>query len=336
MKLDRVAHEVQALKTIKSRWQLRKWKFTPLEGIDGENETLDSIYALRDSPLCWLEIDNSPLSESNERLLDELEELYLLAAQPWEQFRTLYDPDASQRERLRWPYGTFPARIRQEARDRFWELVTTTRFSVNATPSIFSLQQVNWLRPPLTVRHAASLAAMVCIKNGIQALELVLSSWRTESRAYKAGKPFEWLLGNDPEQLRRIVLQVLEIRAEKEFYSKKIGCAWADRKQAEAWLSQLNTLDYHDEVVEKTRALVKAQTTSEINSLQSSRARQAASAPRKGRSAKVTMQAVAEYFMARPGQKHEVLIYELATAYGVSESTVSRRRRDAVKANLLS
>ena len=89
MKLEAVAQEIQALKTIKTRWQLRGWHFTPLERLDGENEVIESIYLLRDSPLCWPSFDRQALDSNTARLLDDLEELYYLGAWAAEQFKVM-------------------------------------------------------------------------------------------------------------------------------------------------------------------------------------------------------------------------------------------------------
>lgn len=98
MKLDGVALEIQALKTIRGRWQTRGWKFTPLERLDGENEIIESLYLLRDSPICWPSFDFRALDSNTERLLDDLEDIYGRAAQAWEEFKTVVGCERSQSE----------------------------------------------------------------------------------------------------------------------------------------------------------------------------------------------------------------------------------------------
>ena len=135
MKFDKLRQELEALRTIRDRWQLRGWKFTPLERVDGVNETLESLEALRNSPICWSRVIASNSNLKVAQLLDDLEEFYRYAFEPWVEHKTVFESEASQREFLRWPTGMFPAAIQRDARYRFWELVTTSRFSVNALPS---------------------------------------------------------------------------------------------------------------------------------------------------------------------------------------------------------
>lgn len=336
MKLDNIAQEIRALKTIKIRWQLRGWHFTPLERLDGENEVIESLYLLRDSPLCWPSFDRNALDSNTARLLDDLEELYYLAASPWEEFKTVVDCESSQREYLRWPHGTYPAKIRHACMRRFWELVTTSRFSVYDIPNIKELQRVNYPVPPLTVRHVASLAAMVCVKNAIVTLEQILSSWTAESCKQRRGKPFSWLVKNDPSRLEQILSELLLKNSyEREFHNTQLKKAWDSNEQGQRWLAHLDMLEVHEVDLERSVNAAKVQTLAQLKLRQSSLAKKAASAPRKQSTARFTMQMVADHFNTH-SQKYETNICELAALHSVSESTVKRRYASAVKVNLIS
>lgn len=324
---------------MRARWKLRGWHFTPLENIEGENEVIDSLQELRDSPICGLDIDKNPLDSTVECLFENLEDLYRRSLLPWEQFRTVFDCKATQRDLLRWPHGTYSAKIRRAARERFWELMTTSRFSVNEIPNIHALQEVNWPLPPITERHAASLAVIVCIIEAIEALESVLSKWKIESKPFLRGKPFEWLASNDPAYLEAVVVDILESANQRAFYIEQIRDAWDSHNQAELWLSHVDTLDFHQAEIERTTTRTKAQaelqTLARVKAETSIRARAAAKKHR-GEAASLTPQVVAEYFKAHPNQKWEVAVAELAAAYGVSTSTVARRHKKAKEENLLS
>lgn len=321
MNPNKIRKECEALKTIRGRWQLRGWKFTPLERIDGVNETLESINALRNSPVCW----SSFSRERNiEELLDDIEDAYRYALKPWAQHQTVFDCKAAQREFLRWPAGTFSARIQRDARSRFWELVTTSRFSVNAVPSVFDLQRVNWPGEKITIRHVVSLVAMVCIIEAIQALEQIEYWWREDSRPYRAGKPFGWLAKCDPKKMDVILSVMLETLEESEPHNQKTKDAREALEQADAWLSHLTTMNFHQEEVEQSVKVATAE--------KSKKARAAAKTLRKD----LPVQVVADYFNARPGKRWQVLQEELAELHEVSESTVARRYQKAKENNLLS
>lgn len=335
MKLDNIAQEIRALKTIKIRWQLRGWHFTPLERLDGENEVIESIFLLRDSPLCWQSVDREALDSNTEQLLDDLEELYYLAASPWEEFRTVVDCESSQREYLRWSHGTYPARIRHACMRRFWELATTSRFSVYVIPNINELQQVNYAVAPLTVRHLVSLAAMVCVKDAIVKLERIISSWTAETRIQRSGKPFKWLVKKNPSRLELILTELLSKNGdEREFYSAQVRDAWDSKKQGERWLAHLDILDVHEAELERSVNAAKVQTLTQVKSQRSDLAKKAGSALRQS-TATITVQAVADFFNTHH-QKYETNICELAILHNVSESTVKRRYASAKNANLVS
>jgi len=294
--------------------------------LDGVNETLECLNALRDSPVCWSSISPKLTGGSVEKLVDDLEDLYTAALKPWDKYKTVFECKKSERGYFRWPDGMMPARNQREARQRFWELVTTSRFSVNAEPSMFLLQQVNWPNSTITIRHAASLAVMVCIKESIEALEWVELWWRDDSKPYRAGKPFDWLAQHDPEQVELILATVYETHEEREGYTKKVQNAWDARNQAELWLSHLNTLNFDKTEIDFSHRVAKSE--------KSKQAKSAAQKPRKA--ATLTPEIVATYFNERPGQKWEITLEEVANRYCVSCSTVARRYKVAKKNNLVS
>lgn len=321
MNPSKTRKEREALKAIRGRWQLRGWKFTPLERTDGVNETLESIDALRNSPVCW----SSFSREHNiEELLEDIEDAYRYALKPWAEHRTIFDCKAAQREFLRWPDGMFSARIQRDARSRFWELVTTSRFSVNAVPNLFDLQLVNWPMGKITIRHVVSIAAMVCIIEAIQALEQIEYRWREDSRVYRHGKPFDWLSKHNPKKIDSILSVMLETLEESEPHNREIRDAREALEQADAWLSHLTTTNFHQEEFEQSAKVATAE--------KSKKARAAAKTPRKH----LPVQVVADYFNARPGKQWQLLQEELAALYGVSGSTVARRYKVAKESNLLS
>lgn len=323
MNANKIKKECEALKTIRGRWQLRGWKFTPLERIDGLNETLESIDALRESPVCWSSFSRG---HNVEELLEDLEDAYRNALKPWAEHRTVFDCQAAQHEFLRWPEGMFSARIQRDARSRYWELVTTSRFSVNATPSVFDLQRVNWPSEKITMRHIVSLAAMVCIIEAMQPLEQIEDWWREDSCPYRAGKPFDWLSKHDPKKIEMILSVMLETPKEIEPYNWKVQEARETLGQANVWLSHLATMNFHQNEVEQSAKVAVAE--------KSEKARTAARSPRKG--VDLTPAVLAAFFNARPSEKWESLQAKLADIYGVSPSTVARRYAQAKKDNLLS
>ncbi|MBK7656951.1 MAG: hypothetical protein IPJ18_19925 [Betaproteobacteria bacterium] len=161
MEISGLERERKFLRSVGVRWELRGWYFTPLDGLDGENAVIDSLWMLGDSPLVWLEFER--YEDANvTSILEDLETVYRRALQYWEKFKTVFDAKNTMRDRLRWPYGTYPRRIQQEARFRYRELKTTSRFSVDEAPDIFELQRLSVIADPLTtLGHVASLVAMV-------------------------------------------------------------------------------------------------------------------------------------------------------------------------------
>ncbi len=313
------------LKVIKGRWQLRGWKFSPLERLDGQNEMIESLDALRDSPVSWSSISPEIEGRSVEHLIEDLDDLYRDALETWVEFKTVFECKRTQREFLKWPDGTYPATIRKEAFLRFWELVTTTRFSVNADPSVFNLQRVNFLHSKVTIRHAVSLAAMVCIKDAIDALEWVEYWWIDESQIYRRGKSYQWLTQHAPSKLELILATVYETADERGRHIEKVKDAWAARDQAERWLTHLETLNFAKVEFDQTKKVAKLE--------KSRQARTAAQKPRKA--ANLTPEIAASYFNRRANEKWESVCVDLAVEYEVSERTVARRYASAQKLNLV-
>lgn len=319
---------------MRTRWELRGWHFTPLENLEGENEVIDSLYRLRGSPICGLNIDKNSPDSTVGCLLENLEDFYRRSLQPWEQFRTVFDCKATQRDLLRWPCGTYSVKIRGEARERFWELKTTSRFSVNEIPDIKALRDVNWPLPPITERHAASLAAMVCIIEAIESLESVLSNWKIESGHLLLGKPFEWLVSNDPAHLEDVVVSMLESADERAFYIEHTRDAWGSHDQARLWLSHVDTLDVHQVEIKRAATEAKEQALKQVQTVKKKQARKAAAASR-GNGRGLTAQMVADYFNANPGKLIKTLTVELSDLHKVHPRTVANRRTEAKAKNLM-
>jgi len=328
VKDERLEHERQSLRTIRGRWRLRGWHFNPLERLDGESEIIDSLYLLADSPVCWPSLERLlPDRESLRTLIDDLEDLYGRAMLPWEQSRTVFEHKDTQRDFLRWPYGTFPARLRKDAMSRFWELKTTTRFSVSEVPSIHSLRRVNCPSGEVTDRRVVSLAAMVCIVQAIESLEAIQSSWIAASSIYRKGRPFGWMLDHDTERLETILRLVLDDPTERGFFVSQVADAWDERRQAEAWLAHANTLELQEESVEQAIKATEAKTLAK----RKAQATEAARKPRKG----LTAELVASHLKANPGKLQKALVLELAEQHGVNERTVERHLKAARDGNLL-
>ena len=322
MNPDKVRKECAALTTIRGRWRLRGWKFSPLERIDGTNATLESIDALRNSPVCWS-------SFSREHgicdLLEDIEDAYRYALAPWSEHKTVFDCEKKSSSFLRWPDGTFPASVQRDARRRFFELASTTRFAVDAVPSVSNLQQLNFPFGKITLLHVASLAAMVCIIEAIQSLEQIECWWREDSRPYRAGKPFDWLAEHDRETMTAILSVVLKTAKKIEPHKQQVSDSRSALDKANAWLSHLATMtSHHDEVANQLAKVAKTE--------KSKKAQTAAKTLR----AEISTQDVADYFNANAGGKWGRLQAELAEIHGVSEATIARRYRLAKKNNLLS
>jgi len=169
MKPGTVQSECRSLQSIRQAWQAPGW---PLDRINGENGILDLLYSLHNFTLYDALSTESENVQTIEQLLDDLVDFYQTALQAWDEFRTVFDHPQRQHF-LRWPEGTYPTEIRQLARWRFWELVTTTRFEVRDIRTAGDLIRIQFdATPPLERRHIVSLAIMVCIKDAIEALEV--------------------------------------------------------------------------------------------------------------------------------------------------------------------
>lgn len=241
MKCKPFDQERDALRTIQARWERRGWKFTPLDRLDGVNDTTESIDALRNSPVKWSKVSTEGSSPEVESLLDDLEELFARAMRPWDELKTVFECKASQREFYRWPEGTYPASIRLEAQYRYQELRTTSRFSVDEIPSIAALQEVAPPYSGVTLRHIVALAVMVCILEAIEALEQVESMFSAEEMGGQCG-----------DSLRETV---------------------EAKDRAELWASHLETMDFEMDRHERIAKTEQAK--------RSAKARKAASANRK-------------------------------------------------------
>lgn len=330
---ERIEREREALRTIRGRWRLRGWHFSPLERVDGENEVIDSLYAVADSPVCWPSLERLlPDSDAPRLLIDDLEELYWRAESPWEKYRTVFDHEDSQRDLLRWPYGTFPATLRREVMYRFWELKTTTRFSVSDNPSVRALRDVNRPSEQVSDRHVVSLAAMVCIVRAIENLEAIRSSWNVASSRYRKGCPFDWMATQDIERLEPILGRVLDDPSERAFLVSKVAEGWRECRQAESWLVHADTLEFHEESVERAMKATEAETLDRVSETRKAQATQAARKPR----AAISVDDVVAYFNAHLGKERKEKILYLVEHHGVSEATVERRIKEAKKKNLLS
>lgn len=332
MKDERLERERKSLRTIRGRWRLRGWHFNPLERLDGENEVIDSLYVLADSPVCWPSLERLlPDREPLRTLVDDLEDLYRRAMLPWEQYRTVFEHKDTQRDFLRWPYGTFPARLRKDVMNRFWELKTTTRFSVSEVPSIYSLRRVNWPSGHVTDRHVVSLAAMVCIVQAIESLEKIRSSWIAASTIYRKGLPFGWMWDHDIERLEQILFHILDDPSERAFFVYQVADAWDERRQAEAWLAHADTLEIQEESVERAIKATEAQTLAKVAGARKAQAKEAAKKPRSG----LTPELVADYWKSNPGKQDTARVLDLAEIHGVTERTVWNHYKKAREKNLL-
>lgn len=332
LKDERLERERKSLRTIRGRWRLRGWHFNPLERLDGESEIIESLYSLADSPVCWPGLERLlPDKGSLRALVDDLEDLYRRAMLPWEQYRTVFEHEKTQRDLLRWPYGTFPARLRLEVMHRFFELKTTTRFSVSAVPSIHSLRRVNWPSGKITDRHATSLAAMVCIVQAIESLENIRSSWINASSIYRKGRPFGWMWDYDAANLELILSHVLDDPTERGYFVSQAADAWSELRQAETWLAQADTLELQEESVDQAIKATEAKTLAKVSGARKAQATAAARKPRKG----LTPELVAHHWQLNPDKLDKARVQELAETFGVSERTVWNHHKKARENNLL-
>ncbi len=130
-------------------------------------EILELIDSLRVAPWCQL---RAFCSQEIEKLLDDLEGAYRFAMEPWAIYRTT-PGEMAQEDFYHWHEYMFPPDVYQQARWRFNELVTTSRFSVEESPCLFDLEQVHSANDKITIRHIVSLAVLVCIQFALEELE---------------------------------------------------------------------------------------------------------------------------------------------------------------------
>ena len=130
-------------------------------------EILELIDTLRDANLCQ---SSGCHTEHTDTLLDDLEDSYRFAMEPWAEHRVVTN-ELAQEDFYRWHEYMFPPDIYQDVRRRFEELVTTSRFSVESETSFFELQQVNSPSDKIAARHIASLAVLVCIHFALEELD---------------------------------------------------------------------------------------------------------------------------------------------------------------------
>jgi hypothetical protein len=331
MAFDKIEREKQALAAIRCHWQLRGWKFSPLTRLDGENDTLESIFLLQNSPICWAEIVRHLEIES---LLDDLETVYRTSLLAWAEHRTVFECKGKQQGYRRWPDGMYPAHIYGDARSVFWEMATTTRFSVNEKPIVAELECFTWRSKKLTTRHVVSLAAMVCIKEAIEALEWLEFWWIEEASHYLAGQDFKWVAQNDPKKIDQVLETVYDQPEDLQRFQQKANEAKESCNQAERWLEHLGTLTQAKREADFERVIEKNR--------QSQQARHRSKLPRKASTKKLTLEFVADFWNKRPTQKWEATrdelreIFKVGDSYTVSESTIVRRYREAKKKNLVS
>lgn len=293
MELDTLKNECQSLRTIRERWQSLDW---PLDQIDGENGIIECLCTLRNFTLYEALATKGANGQTVDQLIEDLEDFYRTALQAWDEFRTVFDYAQTQRHLLRWPDGTYPAKIRKAARFHFWELVTTSRFEVRDIETAGELIAVRFNAPtPLEKRHSVSLAIMVCIKDAIEALEQI------------------------------------EATAESESDQANLNEAWAAREHAAFWLTHLETLNVASGELNHA---VKRARTEIAQTIKSERSKQAKEAAKQLRTA-LTPELLASHFKANPNKIQKTLVKELAEAYRVSERTVTKRLKEARTLNLM-
>jgi uncharacterized protein YeaO (DUF488 family) len=293
MKLDTLENECRSLQTIRARWQSVGW---PLDRIDGENGIIECLYTLRNFTLYEALTTKAENGQTVEQLIEDLEDFYRTALQAWDEFRTVFEHEQTQRHLSRWPDGTYPASIRQAARYHFWELVTTTRFNVRDIKTAAELIAVDFEPlPPLEKKHIVSLAMMVCVQDAIEALEQIEATGNSE---------------NDQANLNE---------------------AWEAQEHAAFWLTHFETLNVASR--ELNHAVKKAWTESErrFKAEKSKQARQAAKQLR----TPLTPPMVASYIKAHPDKQQKALVLELAEIHKVSVRTVSTRLKEAKTLNLM-
>ena len=332
--------ERRALRHIKARNQ---GYLSPLESTSGNNSFIDCIRSFQDSPLCWVGALGVDDEFRVDRVLVYLSDLYERAMQPWEQFRTVHHPHESNFNELsgvlevaesaviyhRWPYGTFPVETQREARLRYRELKTTSRFSMDEAPKKWALEHVNPPCAPLEFRHLAGLASTVCIAEALEHYEEILNEWAYAAKKQISRLPFAWLVKNEPGRLELFL---------SEYIEKNKGSARAREiqafmlvKNAEAWLSLADSEDSHRADIEQ----VSISLTAKAKTDKANKNRTAAKQPRKDGTRACTKEVVASYFLANPNEPQKKLIANLSETYQIGKRTVSERLKEAKTANLM-
>lgn len=346
---DRVEAERQALMTVQARWGTRLGgpSFSPVECLDGSNPILDMIQELQDSPLCTVSTWGHGIEQPVD-VLRELQELYERALKPWEDLRTVRPPglaycdatgefvDGSPDIYNRWPDGTFPREVQLQARRRYRELVTTSRFSVDDHPDKRALLALNPIAPPLRFAHVAGLAATVCIVEALEKYREVVEGWAGVVREAAPGFPLRSdparvermlsaHLSASPEAIEALRLQTLEIRSKTD--------------RAGSWVAFAEADDDHQSEIETatTRAATKAEAATVLaaKKVESERQQLRASKPRAN---SATLDGWVQHLATHPPGHGgmEATMQEFADLTGVSLSTVQRRHREAKKKNLVS
>lgn len=357
MELDPVEQEMRCLWSMRARWTRGAGpSFSPLENIDGSNPTVQRIYALLDSPLCWPEIFPSEDARAD-WVLNALLDVYEKALSPWDEFRTVFvprdfmfvcegaalstDAGTGDTNTSRWPYGTFPASIQASARSIYWHLKSSSRFSSTDAPSKWGLDCLGLETHRIEFRHVVGLAVAVCVSLVLDGYERALAEWELVLHRVDPSRPFAWLAMHDSQYLAAFLSAYVASPLHDQDSARELETRQKLLlRNAEDWLGLLDVEDAHKARIEQTAVVVgqrvAMQTRASVKGERANQARQAAAMPRKKKVAALTPQIVADYFGARLGQKWEPVIAELAGQYEVSESTVARRYKEAREQNLLS
>lgn len=346
MEKQSIDSERQALHDIRRRCHggIGGRSFSPLENMDGTNPILDSIEALRGSPLCWEGLPTMDDYGHTRRALDSMQALYERAMNPWEQFRKVQNPkrfmyvlgmgkpaDVD----LERPALTFPVNIRREARQRYFQLQSTSRFSVECEPNKRELEGIIPPGGPITFTHLAGLVAAVCVVRAVDEFDRTLRDWAGACAA-EPGQPFMWLAQHDRDRLEGLLAAYMASPSGDQGYARERGqqaCMLV--KSAEGWLALSDQVDHQQTELEHATVQVKAeavgQTLATVKTIRKNQALKAAAAPRR-KGKELTAKIVMDYFKANPGKLKKVLIAELSELYKVNKRTVARRYKE-VKEN---
>lgn len=297
------------------------------------------IEKLRDSPICWVSILKD---QDIEKLLDDLEESYIYAIKTFDEYITTQG-ELSLCDFYNFDEYLFPPDVYEEAKSRFWELITTSRFSVNSEPSVWLLQNVRSPNETITMRHIVALAVMACVKEAIDSLEWIEFWWSDATELFRKGRDFAWLTEHDANELDDILCFVYGYPDGTDPFPEfsndppesldlccgKIKGARDSLKQADLWSAHLATMNFSHRENHFSRIGEKFE--------KSEKAKAIAKKPRKVQTKNVTPELVAKRYNERaPGTKWEGLCADLAAEFAVSERTVSRRYKTAKEKNLLS